>query len=621
MVFIVCFILMALLLGNSLSGTLAGSASADFTASFSNPYPSAYNRTIEVGAKYSMPTVTQAFAWLNADDTILAMSYPEGLSKPSLLGLKPGVSVVTVGTRIGQICPYRFLVVDPANITSYTLKGGAEGRIAAKNQTLSIPVTTIPAGSAGKISWSSLNDAVATVSGATVKAVVDAGAAVVLGKFTDPWGLEHTIPYLVVIGGSPGPGPGPNPGHVKGPDGHWYRPLGRPSHIYEVLDENGDSKEPAEYVYSPDGIPGNGEDRRGHAGINGSFWAEGAGNSGIWQEIISPGEKGFLNMPHMDLVLNRENGHIMLPLKYTESLGYTVSWNKMTNIVELEKNKNRIDFVPDKDNTVANLYEQDQVYIGYLNYYCIDILYDDVYVSLNFIADLLQCDVGWDKASSQIQITEKGNGIDIGFFQGKLSEAYIGEQINQDNGAKERYIKTVNQYRGDPYNQFRFMPEAIVNFNNNYYGTIFAYLDVKPFFGCYAMKLNKIIGDEWLVFSYDSVEDAGNAILMFNGWKAARYAQYNAKTYPTIPAILPGAATYTLGDPAIEFILIQYGGDPISGTGYSNDKVDWALDKPGATISNIGSFRATAAGAYTITATAKGSATVVATAKVTVIDP
>ena len=73
---------------------------------------------------------------------------------------------------------------------------------------------------------------------------------------------------------------------IKGPDGNWYRPLVKPKNVYEVvLDENGTPKQPPEYVYNPDGNPGNGKNRPAYPGSGGTFWVEDPPGSNIYKMV------------------------------------------------------------------------------------------------------------------------------------------------------------------------------------------------------------------------------------------------------------------------------------------------------------------------------------------------
>jgi len=75
----------------------------------------------------------------------------------------------------------------------------------------------------------------------------------------------------------------------KGEDGNWYRRLGRPPNVFEVLDEDGKSKYPPEYVYNEDGRPGNGNDKPVRGPRNGIFYVEDPPGSNIYKPIDGDG--------------------------------------------------------------------------------------------------------------------------------------------------------------------------------------------------------------------------------------------------------------------------------------------------------------------------------------------
>jgi len=76
---------------------------------------------------------------------------------------------------------------------------------------------------------------------------------------------------------------------IKGDDGKWYRRLGRPPNVYEVLDDDGNSKYPPEYIYNDEGKPGNGKDRPVRGPRNGIFYVEDPEGSNIYKPIDGDG--------------------------------------------------------------------------------------------------------------------------------------------------------------------------------------------------------------------------------------------------------------------------------------------------------------------------------------------
>ncbi|MCL1816262.1 MAG: hypothetical protein FWG43_01490 [Clostridiales bacterium] len=270
--------LITVLLIHGLSFTLADVN--DYSQTFLNPYGAAYDRSMTVGNTLTTPNISNAFNWVNGDDAIVELNWTQGMGTATVKGLKPGVSTVVAGSTRGQVVKMNYQVVDPTNITSYTLAGGVEGSV-AKGATLNIPISTVPEAGVNKISWVSLNQAVASVSSGVISAKNTDGAAIILGTFSDPWGIQHDIPFLVVVGKGSGGGGGEL---IKGPDNNWYRPVGRPPHVFEKVDENGNSKVPPEYVYNPGDNPGDGNDRPAIPG-GGGFLVEDPPGSNIWKTV------------------------------------------------------------------------------------------------------------------------------------------------------------------------------------------------------------------------------------------------------------------------------------------------------------------------------------------------
>jgi len=211
---IICIAAISVLFTAGISRTMA--EPNDYSVSISDPYNN-IKTSIEVGKTFITSYVNKAYKWDSTDSSILEVTAQNGDATAKATGVKPGKAAAVAGTELGLLSIQTFKIVDNANIKSYILHGGVEGAIEKKGQTLDIPIATEPAGAANKIAWTSLNEGVATVSGRKVTAQADSGAAIILGRFTDPWGLEHTIPYLVIVGhvaagDACAPGGGDNPG-------------------------------------------------------------------------------------------------------------------------------------------------------------------------------------------------------------------------------------------------------------------------------------------------------------------------------------------------------------------------------------------------------------------------
>jgi len=80
------------------------------------------------------------------------------------------------------------------------------------------------------------------------------------------------------------------PGDVIGPDssGNYYKVLGEPPNVYEVVDEDGNSRTPPSYVYNEDGDPVNGYNRDAIL-KDGAFYVEDPEDSNIWKQVYPDG--------------------------------------------------------------------------------------------------------------------------------------------------------------------------------------------------------------------------------------------------------------------------------------------------------------------------------------------
>ena len=83
------------------------------------------------------------------------------------------------------------------------------------------------------------------------------------------------------------------PGNVIGPDkdGNYYKPVGDPENVFEVVDQNGNSKQPPEYVYNPGGDPvGHPENNSPAYPKDGSFYVENPPGSNIYNKVNGGGK-------------------------------------------------------------------------------------------------------------------------------------------------------------------------------------------------------------------------------------------------------------------------------------------------------------------------------------------
>jgi len=335
-----------------LTGTFAARADIPVTLERQNNYP-----TLAVGATLST-TPTGARRVDTSDAAILTASLNLSNGEVATTGVKAGIAVRVTGSNTGNIARVPYQVFDDALIGSYVLKKGGQVDLdlkAGKDTAARAGyLTTTPAGAA--ITWSAVQSGVVTVDANTgLITAIGKGAAIVLGKFTDKWGIPREVSVLVMVGiksGSladlleqiakgegileldPNPydtgsledlldavnggkdivnDPDPSeqdiqnaideikeainnlkqkpqrPGGIIGPDdnGDYYTPVGDPPNVYEVVDKDGNSKEPPEYVYNPgDPTDGNNRDAEKDGGF---YYVEDPEGSNIWKPVDKDG--------------------------------------------------------------------------------------------------------------------------------------------------------------------------------------------------------------------------------------------------------------------------------------------------------------------------------------------
>ena len=258
-------------------------APGDVTVSLAPPAGISAANTIEVGATKN-ETVFNLNDAVSGDISIATVSFTPGTSTGNLrvTGAKAGIVTVAYGNRQGAVIYTLYQIADSRNISSYTLHNNGEALFESKNEAAkTAPVTFYAGASNPAVAWSSTNSAVATVNASGEITPNDNGAAIVIGAFVDKWGRAQDVHILVIVGGIGGGNGGGT--IITGPDGNKYRPLARPPHVYEKLDENGNSLEPPEYVYNPGDNPGDGNDIPAITDGYGNFYVEEPEN--IWTPI------------------------------------------------------------------------------------------------------------------------------------------------------------------------------------------------------------------------------------------------------------------------------------------------------------------------------------------------
>ena len=284
------FTVMALLIVFVLvsGGTMATPDYPDVTVNLQAPNSLT---TIEVGSTLTSTTINLNEA-VSSDPAAATVATSAGMTNNvHITGVSAGVVAIATGNNLGVVLTTRYQITDSGKISGYVLGNSGYVYLSGAGESQSTPVS-VPAGkgSINSISWSTLNSSVATVNSATgtITAVGD-GAAIIIGKFVDKWGVDRDMHVIVIVGDANGSGGGTGE-LVQGGDGNWYKPVGEPPNVYEKVDEDGNSlTRPPEYVYNPDGQPGNGNDQEA-VKDGGNYYVEDPEN--IWTPV---GPDGNLN--------------------------------------------------------------------------------------------------------------------------------------------------------------------------------------------------------------------------------------------------------------------------------------------------------------------------------------
>ena len=172
---------------------------------------------LEVGSTATL-TVGNLYQARSGDTSIATVAYDRNLSVNNITttAVKAGIVTIAYGTRAGMVNTARYLVTDSDNISSYTLHDNGELNFGGSTSASQQAPVTIGDGDSSTITWSSSNEAVATVDPVTgVVTPVGDGAAIIIGHFIDKWGREQCIHILAVVGDIGGGGGGgtmpPNP--------------------------------------------------------------------------------------------------------------------------------------------------------------------------------------------------------------------------------------------------------------------------------------------------------------------------------------------------------------------------------------------------------------------------
>lgn len=118
---------------------------------------------------------------------------------PRVHGVGAGAAVIAIANHIGLVIAVNFQVFDPEKIGEYTMKTGGKVFFDGIGQIKPCPVTTTPMSAHDDIKWVSLNPSVAEVMPNGDIKSIKKGAAVIIGTFTDKWGVKREIVLLVGV--------------------------------------------------------------------------------------------------------------------------------------------------------------------------------------------------------------------------------------------------------------------------------------------------------------------------------------------------------------------------------------------------------------------------------------
>jgi hypothetical protein len=111
-----------------------------------------------------------------------------------------GTAFMTIGNNIGALVMNGYQVYDPDKISEYVLKNGGKAFFEKPGQTKPCPVIATPGAAQSDISWLSLNPGIAEVMPNGEIKSIKKGSAVIIGTFTDTWGVKREIIVLAGVG-------------------------------------------------------------------------------------------------------------------------------------------------------------------------------------------------------------------------------------------------------------------------------------------------------------------------------------------------------------------------------------------------------------------------------------
>ena len=156
--------------------------------------------TVEVGESKAR-TVSGLVDAISGDPAIIAAeaSPSQFINNMRATGVKAGVASIGYGNNLGTVNVLTYQVTDSDNVSAYRIKAGGEVYFTGPGHTKASPVE-VTAGSFDRIGWSAMNEGVATVDSNGAITATGYGATVIIGGFTDKWGVGRSLHLLVGVG-------------------------------------------------------------------------------------------------------------------------------------------------------------------------------------------------------------------------------------------------------------------------------------------------------------------------------------------------------------------------------------------------------------------------------------
>jgi len=259
----------------TMAGTIAAPEDIQVVLKCESGIPDMY--TIEAGQAVSSTVISLNEAF-SGDAGIAAVIYTgDKVSNLKITGNRAGVATIAFGTDLGAITVTRYQITDSRNISSYIVKDGGTVRMSNTGDSKPVPVEVVSG--TDNIKWRSLNETVASVDPNTgLVTAAKKGVTILVGDFTDKWGVDRDIHILVGVGVSLD---GIDNGTGSGDGNYVEDPPG--SNIWKPVDNNGNASDQNAIWGGNDGKPGGGDDRPIHM-FGGQWWVDMGQN--VWAKYI-----------------------------------------------------------------------------------------------------------------------------------------------------------------------------------------------------------------------------------------------------------------------------------------------------------------------------------------------